>query len=328
MSVALLDPVARDWRFPRWVTGVAVLLRYAEDHGIDPAALLTGSGLGVADVAVADREVTAEQELSVVRALLRHRGDDSPTALGERVGASYHLSSFGIFGFAMLASRTLLDAVNLASRYLDLSFTFALPHAELAGEQVRVVVEGGTLPSDVRDFLVARDTTAIAAVLAELLPGLPVRVEPGERGSDGRATAVLTFPAAELDRPLPQGNPQSVVICESLCADLVTRRRERSGTAQQVRVLIAQELHRGAPAAVVAAGLGLSERTLRRRLSAAGTSYSELLDEVRATLAAELLDSQLTVDDVALRLGYAEASSFIHAHRRWTGRTPRQRDVG
>ena len=49
---------------------------------------------------------------------------------------------------------------------------------------------------------------------------------------------------------------------------------------------------------------------------------------MRATLAGELLDSQLTVDDVALRLGYAEASSFIHAHRRWTGRTPRQRTAG
>lgn len=327
MSVALLDPVARDWRFPRWVSGVAVLLRYAEGQGLAPGDLLAGSGLRVADVAVADREVTADQELSVVRALLRHRGELSPRELGERVGASYHLSSFGIFGFAMLASRTLLDAVNLATRYLDLSFTFALPHAELAGDDVRVVVEGGTLPADVRDFLVARDTAAIAAVLAELLPGLPVRVEAGA-GADGRASAVLTFPVAELERPLPQGNPQSVVICESLCADLVTRRRERSGTAQQVRVLIAQELHRGAPAAVVAAGLGLSERTLRRRLAAAGTSYSELLDEVRATLAGELLGSQLTVDDVALRLGYAEASSFIHAHRRWTGRTPRQRTAG
>ena len=327
MSVALLDPVARDWRFPRWVSGVAVLLRYAEGQGLAPSALLAGSGLRVADVAVADREVTADQELSVVRALLRHRGELSPRELGERVGASYHLSSFGIFGFAMLASRTQLDAVNLATRYLDLSFTFALPHAELAGDDVRVVVEGGTLPADVRDFLVARDTAAIAAVLAELLPGLPVRVEAGA-GADGRASAVLTFPVAELERPLPQGNPQSVVICESLCADLVTRRRERSGTAQQVRVLIAQELHRGAPAAVVAAGLGLSERTLRRRLAAAGTSYSELLDEVRATLAGELLGSQLTVDDVALRLGYAEASSFIHAHRRWTGRTPRQRTAG
>lgn len=327
MSVALLDPVARDWRFPRWVSGVAVLLRYAGGQGLAPGDLLAGSGLRVADVAVADREVTADQELSVVRALLRHRGELSPRELGERVGASYHLSSFGIFGFAMLASRTLLDAVNLATRYLDLSFTFALPHAELAGDDVRVVVEGGTLPADVRDFLVARDTAAIAAVLAELLPGLPVRVEAGA-GADGRASAVLTFPVAELERPLPQGNPQSVVICESLCADLVTRRRERSGTAQQVRVLIAQELHRGAPAAAVAAGLGLSERTLRRRLAAAGTSYSELLDEVRATLAGELLDSQLTVDDVALRLGYAEASSFIHAHRRWTGRTPRQRTAG
>jgi AraC-like DNA-binding protein len=45
---------------------------------------------------------------------------------------------------------------------------------------------------------------------------------------------------------------------------------------------------------------------------------------VRSGLAVGLLATDLSLDEVALRLGYAEASSFIHAHRRWTGRTPRQ----
>ncbi|MDF9715534.1 helix-turn-helix domain-containing protein [Nocardioides sp. ChNu-153] len=334
------DPVPRDWHFPRSVAGVAVLLDWARSRGLDAAELLRGTGLAVADVHVGpagEREVTADQELTVVRALLRHlragapggaggtAGTGEDARLGAEVGGAYHLSSFGIFGFALLASPTLADAVTMATRYLDLSFTFALPRAELvpaagtADAAVRVVVDGTTLPADVRAFLVARDAVAIATALVELLPDMPVRAE------HSAERAEITFAARHLGRSLPQGNPQTVAVCEGLCADLVSRRRARTGVAQEVRVLVAQELSHGAPAAAVAARLGLSERTLRRRLAGEGTSYSELLDEVRSTLAVELLATTLSLDDVALRLGYAEASSFIHAHRRWTGRTPRQR---
>ncbi len=88
-------------------------------------------------------------------------------------------------------------------------------------------------------------------------------------------------------------------------------------------MLIAQQLGVGAPMAGVASALGLGDRSLRRRLAAEGVSYQALLDEVRETLAVQLLETGLlTVEDVALRLGYAEASSFIVAFRRWRGTTP------
>jgi AraC-like DNA-binding protein len=58
-------------------------------------------------------------------------------------------------------------------------------------------------------------------------------------------------------------------------------------------------------------------------LEEAGTSYRALLDEVRRALAEELLvATPLSVDDVAIRLGYAEATPFIYAFKRWTGVTP------
>ena len=62
---------------------------------------------------------------------------------------------------------------------------------------------------------------------------------------------------------------------------------------------------------------------LRRRLEEEGTSFRALLDEVRETHAEELLTrGAVPVEDVAFRLGYAEASSFIHAFKRWKGVTP------
>jgi len=69
--------------------------------------------------------------------------------------------------------------------------------------------------------------------------------------------------------------------------------------------------------------LGMSERTLQRRLAATGDSYSELLQSFRRTEAMRLLvDTDLTLVEVASRLGYAEQTSFTRAFRRWSGATP------
>lgn len=73
----------------------------------------------------------------------------------------------------------------------------------------------------------------------------------------------------------------------------------------------------------VARRLAVSERTLRRRLQSQDTSYSELLQEVRRERAeTALVQSNLTVDEIAARLGYTETTNFRHAFRRWLGVSP------
>jgi AraC-like DNA-binding protein len=75
--------------------------------------------------------------------------------------------------------------------------------------------------------------------------------------------------------------------------------------------------------ALIARERGVDARTLRRQLLAEGTSFRELADEVHEMLATELLTmGALTVEEVAHRLGYAEASSFSRAYKRWTGNSP------
>src|SRR3546814_4667043 len=67
----------------------------------------------------------------------------------------------------------------------------------------------------------------------------------------------------------------------------------------------------------------MTARTLRRRLLDEGTTYAELRDEVRQTLAEEFLSGpRMSIEQIAARLGYAEATSFINAFRRWSGDTP------
>ncbi|MFL6022426.1 MAG: helix-turn-helix domain-containing protein, partial [Marmoricola sp.] len=228
----------------------------------------------------------------------------------------YHLSTFGIFGYAQLSSRTLLDATTVALRFLDLTYIFVIPQIRIEGDRVLIELDDRALPADVRDFLAERDLAAIDTMMAEVLAApLPTTLSVGARQ--------VSFPAEYLERRLPQANPSTQALCEQLCADLASRRRDGSGLAQQVRVLLAQRLSFDPSMTGVAAALGLSDRTVRRRLAADGTSFQELLDQVRSALARRLLDSgALSVEEVAHRLGYAEASSFIQAHRRWHGSTP------
>lgn len=306
-------PAARDWDFPRSAAAILHLVTYGGSRGVDAAALLVGTGVAGEDLLDPGYEVTAAQELRVVRNLQLHLGD-----VGAALGRSYHVNTFGVFGYALLASRTVLDAMAVALRFLDLSFTFAIPRAEIVGSDVRITVEGASLPADVRGFLLDRDAAAIRTVLNELVPG----GVPSRRRREGDSV-VIEIAAEELDRPLSEANPRSRALSEALCRDVVERRRRRTGTAQAVRILITQQLRSGAPMAAVAGELGWSERTLRRRLAAEGTAYQRLVDEVRESLAVELLGTgRLTVEEVAQRLGYAEASPFIVAFHRWTGRTP------
>jgi AraC-like DNA-binding protein len=73
----------------------------------------------------------------------------------------------------------------------------------------------------------------------------------------------------------------------------------------------------------IANRLALSERTLRRRLRALGTSYNRILQDVRSATAKQWLrDSNLTMESIAWRLGYTETANFRHAFKRWTGQSP------
>ena len=70
--------------------------------------------------------------------------------------------------------------------------------------------------------------------------------------------------------------------------------------------------------------VGVSARTLRRRLAEASVSYSDVVDEVMRERATRLLrETDLTLADVAFHVGYSDVSNFTRAVRRWTGKTPK-----
>ena len=92
-----------------------------------------------------------------------------------------------------------------------------------------------------------------------------------------------------------------------------------------MRAVIIRHLPDGEPQRPrIATILGMSERTLHRRLAAEGTSFQHLLDDTRRELAQHYLGQRnLSLADIAYLLGFTDQSSFFRASRRWFGTSPR-----
>jgi AraC-like DNA-binding protein len=327
------------WDFPRSTASAALMTEFGCENGLAAADVLDGSGLSEADLRDHHRMITGRQELAVATNLVGRLGD--PANLGVRVGTGYHVGSLGIFGFACLTSSTLGDAVRFAARFYELGYGFCLPSVTVDGRLAALRLDLPDLTGPVAEFLTRRDLAAIARVMSELLgrtvPFTSIEFA-GPAPSAGDAAArqvfgvtprhhapatVASWPAALLDERLPQASELSVAMCEQQCHGLLERRRQRTGVARRVRERLASIDGKPHTISAVARQLAMSERTLRRRLAEENTTFRDLAEEVHRVLAEELLATgALSVDDVALRLGYAEATSFIAAFKRWTGTTP------
>jgi len=127
-----------------------------------------------------------------------------------------------------------------------------------------------------------------------------------------------------LDRPLPQADPGLARIHEAFSAarlaELSQHRVSVPALRQWLRARISPRMPRRLQAAQA---LGISERTLARRLQHEGQSFDRLLDEVRRDMALKAVaDNSQGLADIAQALGYAEPSTFYRAFRRWAGMTP------
>ena len=111
--------------------------------------------------------------------------------------------------------------------------------------------------------------------------------------------------------------------CEAALAD---RRADLSPLRTKVENVISSMLPHGrVPVKDVARSLGMSERTLARKLSDEGLKFTEILQDLRRDLAVRYLDDRkLHVSKIAWLLGFQEVGAFTHAFKRWTGKTPSQ----
>lgn len=307
------------------------MVEVGAEHGVDVRTCLQGSGISP-EMLHGNTVVSGTQELAVATNLVSATGDAG--GVGLATGDRLSLRAYGVWGFALLTCPTVREAVDFGLHYLPLTYAVTGLSMRVHGDEAHLIVDDRGCTAMLRRFLVEREIAVTTGILRTILGGAPpsLRVElrlPAPSADyekvlgapvrfDAPHNAVVTDTAV-LDLPLPQSDPLTMTVCEHACRSLLAERCPPCD-AQSVRTIIAEGV---TEAELIAARLHLSARTLRRHLAAEGTSLRHLLDEARRAKAIELMTlHRLTVEQVALRLGYADAATFIRAFRRWTGTTP------
>lgn len=252
-----------------------------------------------------------------------------------------YMDDLGALGLAIRTAPTLRDSLIRAERYFRLITDTVRYRLDENGPVAVFAIESRTAPHAILEF---RNECALAAFARNL-----VRL-----GGDGLAFEEICFRhacttdpkdyAEALGCPVRFGAGQDAIVIRSDMLDLPNRLGDAAVAAfmtahldEQIDALpqerslgdallqrLSTNLSNGAPSAADAArDLGLSERTLFRRLSDEGLTYQGLLQRAQQSLAEELLSrEECSIAEIAFLTGFSEQSTFSRAFKRWVGQPP------
>ncbi len=318
---------------PSLLTGVVEgLLQVGGKLGIERRRLLAAARLDESELLDRDARVPIRCQLAIAEEILAAR---PRVNLGLILLERMQPGMLGALGYALVSSRTLRQALATFTRYQQFL-------------------------TDAMSWRWRDAQTLTVEVCDELVPiGHPVEVGIGMLVVIGRTLAgVRWVPRGLSFRHAPRGDPREhealfgiqprfEADSNTLEIDASTLQLPITGApfelrapllsfledqlpghsepelVSQLRAALRRELAHGTSKTAIARSLGMSARTLARRLEAIGTTYGSVLDDTRRALALALLgDRQLAIYEIAFLLGYGEPSTFHRAFRRWTGETP------
>jgi len=296
--------------------------------------------LATTPMALADPEgrLPAARVHDLVERIVEIGGDD---AYLER-WTSRRFADFGALGFLAATCPDMRTSLQRICRYLPVIATDLVLRVVEGDETFQLVVTSACAP---RRAVQARITGVIGLALTfgraltktwwaprrVHLPGPALPMTPLRRRlfgdavtHPGRWRGVLDADRLVLDLPLDRSDPEIAAFFEKRLSEQIASLEGAGTVVDEVRELLLTSLPEGASLAWTARQLGMSSRTLQRRLSDAGTSYHRQLDELRHQLAERYMAEGSSIGEVAFALGFSEPSAFHRAFKRWTGRTPRQ----
>jgi AraC-like DNA-binding protein len=313
-------------------------LRVGAAFGVDAGAVFARAGLPLDLARLGDRFITVAEFDRLVDAFTAESGDP---AFALHLGEMFNLFDLAILTTLINTSRTLAEA---AAAFADFRALFnPLFHMTIVRDGARAVIAYRPTPDEplstqprYAEFVLAFHLSYARWLLREPIVVQAARFRHPRPAYALEYDRIFACPvvfgadddcfevdAAVLDRPLGSAfaeyNRQAAEL-----ARVELSRLPNDATVPQVIQLIRAHLADGTfDLERTARELGIASRTLQRRLQDAGVSFTGLRDQVRSQAALALMRrTDLTIDQVAEHLGYAERSNFTHAFSRWTGMTP------
>lgn len=308
----------------------------ARDFTIDEC--LDNTGLTELDIDNDKLKLSLEQEYNFYRNILGLRRSST---IGLELGKLFSFETYGLLGYALLSSATIADAIQTATDFAPLTFShFNISKVEQGSLSGIAFAPQLELPDDLIQLYSDRD---ISASLTGMLSMIPQGIElervklvhedrsnrrPYEKFFNcevefGCKRNELLVTKEHIEKPLPRRDQEATVYCRQQCQQLLDRLGDTQATADKVRSLLVAEPGHFPNLEDVAGELKLGVRTLRRMLRREDTSFQEILQEIRQELAEEYLQTNMSLEAIADRLGYSEAANFSHAFKRWSGVSPR-----
>lgn len=313
-----------------------MVLHGAGALNLDRAELLAEIGMTEAQLADRDGYVPLSTQIQLGESIARRCAGIN---VGLVVLDHLRVSSLGVLGYVVSHCATLGDALEAFIRYQHL-LSPAMRWSIERRPHPCVVIEA---PAAMQRLMFPLETqVGLWLILGRELtqtPWAPTRVQlrhhplgPPEQFAArygcpvefGMPSNALELPDDALDLPVVGARPELQPSLTRLAQTLLQGQPGPQDFASRVRALLLEQLPRGLTSKDEAARhLGVSPRTLTRRLQHDGVSFRELLEQVRQQLAQTwLTDRSVAIHEVAFLLGYSEPSTFHRSFRRWTGQTP------
>ena len=318
--------------------GPLLLLSYAEEQGVNRASLLERSRISSAQLDDPDSRIATRSMTRLWQALIDELDDP---LLGLHAARTVTVKQMGLVGYAMQHSASLGDALGRLGRYQRILSEAVRFDLKRSGDEFEVAwtthpsLVSLRAPIEVSMTMLLRASRELTGV-----PVTPLRLEmPMKQPADlseyraefscpmffDSENSSMTFAAGDLDLPTVTPDETLVGYLDQL-AEIAASPLDanKDSTATAVRRTLWSLLPSGRPSVWhTAREMGVSVRTLQRRLGEEGCSFSEVLDGLRRDISEELLDEgHRSVADIAFLLGYSEPSAFHRAYRRWQKSPP------
>lgn len=323
------------------VAAIRQYLRAANHYGINTIPLLQAAGLSDENLGADDDRVNGAR----FQTFLRHLCDTAnDPVFGLRTGDFVEPGSYSVLGYITMSCATLGEAVQRIAPYERLVGDMGLTRVEQQGEDVHLIWQCAYTDPVVRAHMTdnvfaswinyarwlggERDAGPIRVTLERPSPGPESEAAYQERWGcpvhfGANSNRVVTD-ANLLAEPLRHPAPSLRRTLEAHARDQMAAIDSDITLVTRARVAIRHQLLQGTTRQdLIASELGMTSRTLQRRLSQEGVAYQQVLDEVRQSLAEDYLQrTDLPIPDIALRLGFSETTSFHRYFRHRVGTTP------
>jgi AraC-like DNA-binding protein len=323
------------------VAALRQYVRYADAKGIAVDPLFEKAGLKPEILDSDEGRIGGEQLQAFIHLLAEHTGNP---VLGLETGDYVQPGSYSVLGYITMSCATLGEAVTRIAPYEKLVGDMGTTRLKMKGDCATLIwtcnfIDPVVWPQVVDNVFASwinyarwladsTDATPLEVRLRRPSPGpehekayalrwqCPVQFD----AEEDSVTFAQTLLATRLRQPDPLLRKTLEAHALSQLALLDTDTDLTSKVKQSIQKQLAEGITRQD---MVAEDLGMTSRTLQRKLSQEGVSYQKLLDEVRQQMAEDYLqNTDMSIPDIALRLGYSETTSFHRKFKAATGKTP------